>query len=154
MKGRTYRYMEKEPLYPFGYGLSYSHFTFRDAKADAAQIGLDGVDVRVTVVNDGQYRGRETVEVYVKAERPGTPNAQLKALGKVDLMPGEEKCITLHLPQCAFVLCNEEGISEVLPGEYTVWLGGSQPDARSILLTGQKPLNILLHQKEKVVISD
>ena len=69
-------------------------------------------------------------------------------------MPGEEKCITLHLPQCAFVLCNEEGISEVLPGEYTVWLGGSQPDARSILLTGQKPLNILLHQKEKVVISD
>jgi beta-glucosidase len=154
MKGRTYRYMEKEPLYPFGYGLSYSHFTFRDAKADAAQIGPDGVDVRVTVVNDGQYRGRETVEVYVKAERPGTPNAQLKALGKVDLMPGEEKCITLHLPQCAFALCNEEGISEVLPGEYTVWLGGSQPDARSILLTGQKPLNILLHQKEKVVISD
>ena len=69
-------------------------------------------------------------------------------------MPGEEKCITLHLPQCAFALCNEEGISEVLPGEYTVWLGGSQPDARSILLTGQKPLNILLHQKEKVVISD
>ena len=154
MKGRTYRYMEKEPLYPFGYGLSYSHFTFRNAKADASQIGPDGVDVRVTVVNDGQYRGRETVEVYVKAERPGTPNAQLKALAKVDLMPGEEKCVTLHLPQCAFALCNEEGISEVLPGEYTVWVGGSQPDARSILLTGQKPLNILLHQKEKVVISD
>ena len=154
MKGRTYRYMEKEPLYPFGYGLSYSHFAFRDAKADASQIGPDGVDVRVTVVNDGQYRGRETVEVYVKAERPGTPNAQLKALAKVDLMPGEEKCVTLHLPQCAFALCNEDGILEVLPGEYTVWVGGSQPDARSILLTGQKPLNILLHQKEKAVISD
>ena len=93
MKGRTYRYMEKEPLYPFGYGLSYSHFTFRDAKADASQIGPDGVDVRVTVVNDGQYRGRETVEVYVKAERPGTPNAQLKALAKWTLCPGKKSAL-------------------------------------------------------------
>lgn len=154
MKGRTYRYIEKEPLYPFGYGLSYSHFVFQEAEADSPQIGPNGMDVKVTVINDGKYEGCETVEVYVKAERPNTPNAQLKALKKVDLMPGEEKRITLHLPLCAFALCNEAGVLEVLPGKYTVWVGGSQPDARSIALTGQQPLKILLHQTEKVVIPD
>lgn len=154
MKGRTYRYMETEALYPFGYGLSYTHFTFRDAAVSAPQAGADGVDVSVTVVNDGDRAGRETVEVYVKAERPGTPNAQLKALGKVDLAPGEEKRVTLHLPLCALALCDEEGVSQVLPGDYTLWVGGSQPDSRSIQLTGQEPLRLALHQTEKVVIAD
>lgn len=154
MKGRTYRYMETEALYPFGYGLSYTHFTFRDAQVSAPQAGADGVDVSVTVVNDGDRTGRETVEVYVKAERPGTPNAQLKALGKVELAPGEEKRVTLHLPLCALALCDEEGVSQVLPGDYTLWVGGSQPDSRSIQLTGQEPLRLALHQTEKVVIAD
>lgn len=154
MKGRTYRYMETEALYPFGYGLSYTHFTFRDAQVSAPQAGADGVDVSVTVVNDGDRAGRETVEVYVKAERPGTPNAQLKALGKVELAPGEERRVTLHLPLCALALCDEEGVSRVLPGDYTLWVGGSQPDSRSIQLTGQEPLRLALHQTEKVVIAD
>lgn len=154
MKGRTYRYMETEALYPFGYGLSYTHFTFKDAAVSAEQAGADGVDVSVSVVNDGKRAGRETVQVYVKAERPGTPNAQLKALCKVDLAPGEEKRVTLHLPLCALALCDEEGVSQVLPGDYTLWVGGSQPDSRSIQLTGQEPLRLALHQTEKVVIAD
>ena len=124
------------------------------AQADVGFAVADGVDVSVTVVNEGDYAGRETVEVYVKAERPGTPNAQLKALGKVDLAPGEEKRVTLHLPLCALALCDEEGVSQVLPGDYTLWVGGSQPDSRSIQLTGQEPLRLALHQTEKVVIAD
>lgn len=154
MKGRTYRYMEKEALYPFGYGLSYTHFTFRDAALSTETAGEDGVDVSVTVVNDGPRAGRETVEVYVKAERPGTPNAQLKGLGKVELAPGEEKRVTLHLPLSALALCDEEGVSQVLPGSYAIWVGGSQPDPRSIQLTGQSPLRLAMHQTEKVVIAD
>lgn len=154
MKGRTYRYMEKEALYPFGYGLSYTRFAFKDAALSAQTAGPDGVDLSVTVRNEGSRAGIETVQVYVKAERPGTPNAQLKGLAKVDLAPGEERRVTLHLPLEALALCNEEGVCEVLPGDYTLWVGGSQPDARSITLAGQAPLRLALRQVEKVVMGD
>lgn len=154
MKGRTYRYIETEPLYPFGYGLSYTRFTFNDAAVSAGTAGPDGVDVSVTVCNEGSRAGTETVEVYVKAERPGTPNAQLKGLAKVSLQPGEEQRVTVHLPLAALALCDEEGVSQVLPGDYTLWVGGSQPDTRSITLTGQAPARLALHQTEKVVMDE
>ncbi len=154
MKGRTYRYIETEPLYPFGYGLSYTRFTFNDAAVSAGTAGPDGVDVSVTVRNEGSRAGTETVEVYVKAERPGTPNAQLKGLAKVSLQPGEEQRVTVHLPLAALALCDEEGVSQVLPGDYTLWVGGSQPDTRSITLTGQAPARLALHQTEKVVMDE
>ena len=73
MKGRTYRYMEKEALYPFGYGLSYTRFAFKDAALSAQTAGPDGVDLSVTVRNEGSRAGIETVQVYVKAERPVPP---------------------------------------------------------------------------------
>lgn len=154
MKGRTYRYIETEPLYPFGYGLSYTRFTFNDAAVSAGTAGPDGVDVSVTVRNEGSRAGTETVEVYVKAERPGTPNAQLKGLAKVSLQPGEEQSVTVHLPLAALALCDEAGVSQVLPGDYTLWVGGSQPDTRSITLTGQAPARLALHQTEKVVMDE
>ena len=154
MKGRTYRYIETEPLYPFGYGLSYTRFTFNDAAVSAGTAGPDGVDVSVTVRNEGSRAGTETVEVYVKAERPGAPNAQLKGLAKVSLQPGEEQRVTVHLPLAALALCDEEGVSQVLPGDYTLWVGGSQPDTRSITLTGQAPARLALHQTEKVVMDE
>ena len=154
MKGRTYRYIETEPLYPFGYGLSYTRFTFNDAAVSAGTAGPDGVDVSVTVRNEGSRAGTETVEVYVKAERPGTPNAQLKGLAKVSLQPGEEQRVTVHLPLAALALCDEKGVSQVLPGDYTLWVGGSQPDTRSITLTGQAPARLALHQTEKVVMDE
>ena len=154
MKGRTYRYIETEPLYPFGYGLSYTRFTFNDAAVSAGTVGPDGVDVSVTVRNEGSRAGTETVEVYVKAERPGTPNAQLKGLAKVSLQPGEEQRVTVHLPLAALALCDEAGVSQVLPGDYTLWVGGSQPDTRSITLTGQAPARLALHQTEKVVMDE
>lgn len=154
MKGRTYRYIETEPLYPFGYGLSYTRFTFNDAAVSAGTAGPDGVDVSVTVRNEGGRAGTETVEVYVKAERPGTPNAQLKGLAKVSLQPGEEQRVTVHLPLAALALCDEAGVSQILPGDYTLWVGGSQPDTRSITLTGQAPARLALHQTEKVVMDE
>ncbi|MBD4336394.1 glycoside hydrolase family 3 protein, partial [Xanthomonas citri pv. citri] len=84
MKGRTYRYMEKEALYPFGYGLSYTKFGFKNAAVSANEADSDGLDVTVDVTNEGSVAGRESVEVYVKAERENTPNAQLKGLAKVE----------------------------------------------------------------------
>ncbi len=152
MKGRTYRYMEQEALYPFGYGLSYTSFRFRDASVSLETAGTDGVDVCVTVCNEGSRSGRETVQVYVKAERPGTPNAQLKALKKISLEAGEQTRVSLHLPLEALALCDEEGVAVVEPGEYTLWIGASQPDSRSAALMGSSPLALRLHQKERVVL--
>ncbi len=139
MKGRTYRYMESEALYPFGYGLSYTGFRLDGAAVNTSELTEDGICITLTVENTGHMTGAETVQVYVKAERPGTPNPQLKGLGKVALEPGEKESVTLRLPLAAFALCDESGASVVEPGTYSVYVGASQPDSRSQALTGEKP---------------
>ena len=74
MKGRTYRYMENEALYPFGYGLSYTSFELTDVCLDTDTIAAGGsVAVTASLKNTGDMAGNETVQVYVKALRPGTP---------------------------------------------------------------------------------
>ena len=83
MKNRTYRYMKNEALYPFGYGLSYTDFELDNIKADTEIITEKGVNITLDIKNIGDMSGRETVQVYVKANRENTPNAQLKAFKKV-----------------------------------------------------------------------
>ena len=100
----------------------------------------------VDVTNEGSVAGRESVEVYVKAERENTPNAQLKGLAKVELQPGEMKQVKIHLPLAAFALCNEEGTPIVEAGSYSVYVGASQPDARSVALMGQAPAKLTVTQ--------
>ena len=140
MKNRTYRYMENEALYPFGYGLSYTTFEQGETTADSAQIGRDGsVTVTTTVKNTGSMAGGQTVQVYVKALRENTPNAQLKGLKKVYLQPGEEAQVSITLKAEAFALYNEAADFVLEEGEYAVYAGMQQPDERSCALTGQKP---------------
>ncbi|MGM9537569.1 MAG: glycoside hydrolase family 3 C-terminal domain-containing protein [Candidatus Onthomonas sp.] len=152
MQGRTYRYMQQQALYPFGYGLTYTRFRFGPVEASTAQVGEEGVDLTLSVTNVGQRAGRETVQAYVKAQRPDTPNPQLKALAKVSLEPGETGKVTLHLPLSAFALCDETGTAVVEPGAYTVYVGASQPDPRSVQLTGQEPQQVSLAAERRVVI--
>lgn len=146
MKGRTYRYMTENPLYPFGYGLSYTRFSYSHVQVDASRVGQDGVTVSATVKNTGGMAGGETVQVYVKICRDNTPNAQLKGIKKLYLAPGEEKEVSIHLPREAFGLYDEEGRLQFYPGEAEVFLGGQAPDARSRELTGQEvlPLRVTL----------
>lgn len=133
MKGRTYRYMEQEALYPFGYGLSYTSFAYE--KREILQ-EKEGVKVKAILQNTGRMCGTETVQVYVKALRPGTPNAQLKGIQKVTLVPGEKQEVCVFLPWETFSLCGEDGARRVEDGPYMVYVGGSQPDMRSEKLTG------------------
>lgn len=142
MKDRTYRFMKNEALYPFGYGLSYTDFIFSDLSCNRKEVTGEGIDVSVKVKNEGKLAGRETIQVYIKAKDLDSPNAQLKAFQKVALDPKEEKSITLHLPIEAFSLFDENGRQKVRNGSYTIYVGGSQPDQRSIELTGKKPLEI------------
>lgn len=138
MKDRTYRYMKNEALYPFGYGLSYTEFTYSDAKLSGTELSEDGIVVSATLTNTGSREGTETVQVYVKADREGTPNAQLKGIKKVTLKAGESRDIQVKLPLNAFGLYDEQAVFRVQKGNYLVSIGGSQPEARSEELTGRK----------------
>jgi len=153
MKGRTYRYMEQEALYPFGFGKSYTTFEVGGIKADGHTIAKGGqISMDVTVKNTGSYAGGETVQVYVKALRDNTPNAQLKGLKKVYLQPGEEKTVTVVLTDAAFGLYDEDGKFVLEAGEYAVYAGCQQPDARSAALTGKVCETIAVSCKETAVV--
>lgn len=138
MQNRTYRYMKQAPLYPFGYGLSYTEFQIGNVTCNRQDLTEAGIDISLTVSNTGSMKGRDTIQIYVKAEREGTPNAQLKHFEKVELAPGETKTVQCHLSPAAFSLCDENGNRCILPGNYTVYVGDMQPDKRSQELTGKE----------------
>lgn len=136
MKGRTYRYMKQKALYPFGYGLSYTDYTYENAVLVSDDIrGEKGVVLQAEVTNTGAMDGIETVQVYVGLEREDAPNPQLKKIVKVPLKAGETKKIEAMLPREAFMLYDENGEHVLYPGTYRIYMGGSQPDARSQELT-------------------
>lgn len=141
MKGRTYRYMEQEALYPFGYGLSYTEFELTDVHADKTTI-QKGSSIKITakLKNTGNMKSAETIQIYVKAEGDNTPNPQLKALKKVTLLPDEEIVTEFVLADQAFGLYDENGTMRIRKGSYKVYVGTNQPDTRSVYLTGRKPV--------------
>lgn len=148
MAGRTYRYMQNEALYPFGYGLSYTEFSYGNLSLSTDKVTRDGVDIRLSIKNTGVMEGVETVQVYVKAvpeaAAANVPNAQLKGIRKCSLKPQEEKEICIHLPAEAFALYDEEARQLVYRGNYVVFAGGHGPDARSRKLTGKGVLEAVL----------
>lgn len=149
MKDRTYRYMRQQALYPFGFGLSYTSFEMDGVEADSEKIMADGeVTIRASIKNTGVMPGGETIQVYVKALREGTPNAQLKGLKKVYLQPGEEKQVEITLKGQAFTLYNEEAECILEKGEYAVYVGMQQPDERSTALTGKTPVCLKITVEE------
>ena len=140
MKGRTYRYMTQEALYPFGYGLSYTEFSYTNAAFAKTPDVKEGVEINVSIKNTGVLDGTETVQAYVKAKKEGAPNAQLKGIKKVFLKAGEEKTVSIYLPAQSFKLFDENGIAQYVAQGYEISIGGSQPDKRSCELMGKKPL--------------
>lgn len=136
MSNRTYRYFSGEPLYPFGFGLSYTHFSFGAASFK------DGA-VKVDVENTGTMDGDEVIQVYVKNEHHDAPrNAVLCAFRRVTLKAGEKRRISLPLDDKAFTLVNDNGERAPHHGAKTLFIGGSQPDKRSAELTGKPCLMI------------
>ncbi|MBE0601099.1 MAG: glycoside hydrolase family 3 C-terminal domain-containing protein, partial [Firmicutes bacterium] len=136
MKNRTYRYFEGEALYPFGYGLSYSRFALSGASY------RDGA-VTVTVMNTGAYDADEVVQVYVKDHTNAfaVRNHSLCAFKRVALAAGASQTVTLPIGKAAFASIDLDG-KPVQGKRFTLYVGGSQPDAVSVRLTGQKPLEL------------
>lgn len=134
MKNRTYRYLSEEPLYPFGYGLSYTNFDYSDTTVTNDG---DNVIVDFKVTNTGDKCGVATPQVYIKKVAEGTPNASLKGFTKVSLGAGECKEVKIVLDKKAFALSDEDGNMVTSAGEYKIYVGDNQPDSRTKALTGK-----------------
>lgn len=143
MKNRTYRYAEKNPLFPFGFGLSYTRFEYQDLKLDKSRITANGaVTVEATVVNTGKYKGDEVVQLYltdVAASVP-VPKYALKGFQKVSLWPGASKTIRFTITPDMLQLVNEKGEKVLEKGEFKVFVGGALPSQRSLELGAAKYL--------------
>jgi beta-glucosidase len=140
MDKRTYRYMQNEALYPFGYGLSYTTFKYSEIALDHTEITAgEGLACRITVENSGKMAAEETVQLYIKDVQASVnvPRWQLKGIRKVFLAPSEATEITFMLTAKELSLIDNDGNRIVEPGQFEVYIGGSQPDERSKALTGQ-----------------
>ena len=121
MANRTYRYFTGKPLYPFGYGLSYTDYSV--TKADEA-----GNEIRAEVSNNGSYAGDALVQVYVACDSPWAPlHPRLCGFGKVSLQAGETKSVSIRLDSLTNTVVNEQG-DRITADHYTLYIGLGQPD--------------------------
>jgi beta-glucosidase len=130
MENRTYRYFAGRPLYPFGYGLSYTTFAYRNLQIvpEVACLG-ESVSVQVEVENTGQCLGDEVVQLYLKdveASWP-VPQLQLHGFSRIRLTPGEKRTVQFSLSAEQMSLVNDSGEWLQEPGLFKVWVGGQQP---------------------------
>ena len=128
MDNRTYRYFKGEPLYPFGYGLSYTSFSYGEAKVQGKP---EAMKLTVPVTNTGSRDGDEVVQVYVKAlDNPDAPIKSLKGFARVNIPAGSTVQVTVQLGSEAFEFY-DASIDElsIRPGRYQLLYGGSSKDA-------------------------
>ncbi len=134
MKERTYRYISSKPLYPFGYGLSYTEFSFNDLHLDREEIAADeSLTVSVKVKNNGDLDADEVVQLYVSVPDPDgiQPRWSLKNFTRVTLEKGSSTEVSFKLNSQTLEQFNQEGEAEVVPGEYRVYVGNGSPGKRS-----------------------
>jgi beta-glucosidase len=134
MKGRTYRYMETDPYFPFGFGLSYTQFAYSEITADKAEIkDGDSVLVKVKLKNSGALGGEEVSQLYLSYPEQYTdaPNFALKDFKRTSLNSGEEKLIEFTIPYESFKLVDEAGNFVYRTGKFKIYIGGASPMKRS-----------------------
>ena len=138
MKGRTYRYFEGEPLWPFGYGLSYTTFSYSDLSLPSTAINAgDPLDASVTVTNTGKVAGDEVVQLYLKfPEVAGAPIRALRGFQRVHLEAGASQKVEFHLKPRDLSMVTDIGNIIVPEGAYTVSIGGGQPNTGAPTVAG------------------
>lgn len=135
MKGRTYRYMTEKPLYPFGFGLSYTTFRFGAPALSRGEVSAGGeVSLSVDVTNTGTRNAETVVQVYVSrdaasggAGSDGDPIVSLRAFKRVAVPKGESVTAEFALPCSAFETVDADGKSVLVPGSYTVHVADAAP---------------------------
>jgi beta-glucosidase len=131
MKGRTYRYFTGKPLYPFGYGLSYTKFAFGGLTLSTPMVKAgEKLGVDVTVRNTGKRAGDEVAQLYLHFPNvPGTPIRALRGMARVALAPGESRKVHFDLDPRDLSSVTEAGDRVVAAGNYRLSVGGGQPGA-------------------------
>ncbi len=143
MKGRTYRYMEAEPMYPFGFGLSYTQFEYSNLTLSKNVVKKnEKLEAQVTLTNRGKVTSEEVVQLYltdVKASA-ATPLYALKGIQRIKLEPGKSVVVSFSITPDMLMLIDDKGNSILEPGVFTVSIGGSLPGNRSHQLGAAKSL--------------
>ncbi len=135
LAGRTYRYMEKEPLFPFGFGLSYSSFTYSDFELDRRAIRQGGtVMASVKVTNTGEFRADEVVQLYISDLKASVivPKYALKGFQRITLWPGASQTVKFEITPQMMKLIDNQGDMVLESGQFKIFIGGSTPAQRSL----------------------
>jgi len=137
MKGRTYRYFKGSPLYPFGYGLSYTTFEYSNLQANETSETTSPVNITVDVKNTGNMDGEEVVQLYVSNKTATTevPITALKGFQRVNLKKGEQKSVTFTLKPEDFSITNSDTQQIVEAGIFEIAVGGAVPNKNSAVKT-------------------
>jgi beta-glucosidase len=143
MTGRTYRYARREPLFPFGFGLSYASFEYHDLKIIPPIDPTTGFRVAITLKNSGTVAADEIVQLYLSAieTRLPAPLSQLIAFRRVSLKPGQIKTIRFNLKPEMLMLIDENGQQKLEPGKYKLTAGSCSPGARGVELGAPQPVS-------------
>ena len=136
MSARTYRYFRGEPLYPFGYGLSYTSFSYSEPKVSDAEYGAtQSIRLSAKVKNTGKVASEEVVQLYLT--HPNVAGAPIRALAgfqRILLDPGQEKTVSFTLRDRDLSIVDESGKRRIVRGSVEAWIGGGQPNIRAGLL--------------------
>jgi beta-glucosidase len=133
MAGRTYRYMAAEPLYPFGFGLSYTQFAYSDLSLAKERITAgEALPLRVTVANTGALEAEEVAQFYLSDLEASVevPLQKLVGFQRVRLAPGTSRTLEFTLTPEMLALVDDNGKSRLEPGQFRITVGGCSPGAR------------------------
>ncbi len=131
MENRTYRYFKGTPLYPFGYGLSYTNFSYSDITVPAAINSNKKIVISVKVTNTGKRDGDEVVQLYISPSKTSDPLIRsLKGFKRISLKAGEGKLVTFSLSPQDFSVNDTAGKTKLMTGKAIISIGGGQPDTQ------------------------
>lgn len=137
LKNRTYRYQKTEPLFPFGFGLSYTNFKYSDLQLSKKKIKKGkNITAQVTITNTGDYKAEEVVQLYLTDVESNVELAQyaLKGFKRVSLWPSASETLTFEITPDMMEMVNEKGEQLIEAGQFKVYIGGSVPSKRSVEL--------------------
>ncbi|MCD8370968.1 MAG: glycoside hydrolase family 3 C-terminal domain-containing protein [Clostridiales bacterium] len=142
MKNRTYRFLEKDALYPFGFGLTYGEVCVAEARILGEPDAASDILLEATLANTGKWDVEEVLQVYIKDEESpdAVRNYSLCGFERVGLKAGRNRQVTLRIPNRAMTSVNEAGERRIVGRRFTLYVGLSQPDSRSVQLKGSRPL--------------